>query len=321
MQSLRISLNARQSKDESQSWLNVFTEVVPSDVFDDNSKLESHVLQPYDSLTKYIVQTKSYVDGELNTGYVKLQPPRFQKWDIQYSVQQDLSKDSIIDNQFRCLRKSQAMAFGPNNKAGASTFLKRFQEISDRYLRLEKMELQRQLMDGLRSQHRGQIAKAWNELQTNKRLKKKELQYLSKNVLNVLKDDEIQRLIETYEVKDGKDGLQKLAAERRASVLQQQLKDPLSKASIRDLRKASFDIGLPVNRPRETLEKQLEEVLVEGGAVLEPAEKDASPAGPSANEKTKMLGQVDKSVTGSPPKASLLQRLKSFAQSKSSYDT
>lgn len=317
MKSLRISLNARQSKDESRSWLNVFTEVVPSEVFDDTSKLESHVLQPYDSLSKYVVQTKSYVDGELNTGYVKLQK-RFQKWDIEYSIQQDLSKDSVIDNQFRFLRTSQAMAFGPNNKAGASTFLKRFQEISDRYLRLEKMEHQRQTMDGLRSPHRSQIARAWNDLQMNKRLKKNELQYLSKNVLHALKDDEIQRLIETYEVKDGTDGLQKLAAERRASVLQGLLKGSISNASIHILRKASFDVGLPVNRPRETLEKQLEEALVEGGVVLEPAEKDVSPAGPSSNEKTEEPGQVDETATGSSPKVSLLQRLKSFAQSKSS---
>jgi hypothetical protein len=82
------------------------------------------------------------------------------------------------------------MAFGPNNKAGASTFLKRFQEISDRYLRLEKMEHQKHLMDGLRSRHRSQVTMTWNELQMNERLKKKELQYLSKNVLHALKDDE-----------------------------------------------------------------------------------------------------------------------------------
>jgi hypothetical protein len=286
---------------------------VPSEVFDDSSKLESHVLQPYGSLSKYVVQTKSYVDGNLNTGYVKLHSQRLQKWDIEYSIEQDLSNDSVIDQQFRFLRKSQATAFGPNNKAGASSFLKRFQDISDRYLRLEKIEHQKQLIDGLRSHHPSQTARAWNELQMNKQLKTKELQYLSKHVMHALKDNEIQRLIETYEVKGGKDGLQKLAAERRASVLQDMLQGSISTTSTHMLRKASYRLGLLVNRPRETLEKQLEEILVEGGVVLEPAE-----IGPASSQKTEWHGQVEETVTESAPKLSLLQRLKLYAQSKSS---
>ncbi|KAI8579361.1 hypothetical protein K450DRAFT_242879 [Umbelopsis ramanniana AG] len=317
-QSLRISLNARQSKDESRSWLNVFTEVVPSEVFDDSSKLESHILRPYDYLTKYVVQTKSYVDGNLQTAHVKLHPQRSQKWDIEYSIEQDLGKFSTINQQFRFLRKSQATAFGPNNKAGASSYLKRFQDISDRYLRLEKMEHRKQVLDGLRAHHRSQTARAWGELQMIKQLKKNELQYLSKHVMHALKDTEIQRLIDTYEVKDGIDGLQKLAAERRASVLQGMLRGSISKASTHILRKASFYLGLSVNKPRETLENQLEEVLVEGGVVLESNEVDTAPADPASSKKAECQERIEEIATESATKVSLLQRLKSIAQSKSS---
>ncbi|KAI9279045.1 mitochondrial protein Pet127-domain-containing protein [Umbelopsis sp. AD052] len=310
-QSLRISLNARQTKDESRSWLNVFTEVVPSEVFDDSSKLESHVLQPYDSLSKYVVQTKSYVDGELHTGHIKLNPKRLQKWDIEYSIEQDLSEDSVINEQFRFLRRSQATIFGPNNKAGASSYLKRFQEISDRYLRMEKMNRRKQVLDALGAHHHNQTAWAWNELQTIKPMKKNELQYLSKHVMHSLKDTEIQRLIETYEVKDGIEGLQKLAAERRASALQDMLKGSIFEVSTHILRRAAFNFGLNAGRSRETLEKQLKEILVEGGVVPEPTEQDATPA-------SETEGQIEETATESATKVPLLQRLKSMAQSKSS---
>ncbi|KAH8552785.1 mitochondrial protein Pet127-domain-containing protein [Umbelopsis sp. PMI_123] len=315
-QTLRISLHARQSKDESRSWLNVFTEVVPPDIFEDNSKLVSHVLQPYDSLSKYVVQAKSYIDGNLNTGDIKLHPKGFQKWDIEYSIRPDLSDASTIDQQFRFLRRTQAMTFGPSNKAGVSTYLKHFQEISDQYLRLEKIEYQKQLMDSLRAHYPSQIAKAWKELQSNEKFKKDKLRYLSKHVLHSLKDHEIKRLIKEYNVEGGKVGLQNLAAERRASVLQTILKDAIPKSSTHILRKASFDLGLRVNRSREDLEKQLEEILIEGGVVTKPTREDkgTSERGPSQNTNP----QVNDTATESTAKPSLLQRLKAFAQSKSS---
>lgn len=298
--------------------MNVFTEVVPPDVFQDDSKLESHVLQPYDSLTKYVVQTKSYIDGVITKGDVQLDRRGHQKWDIEYSIEEDLSTPSMIEQQFRFLRKTQAMTFGPNNKAGASTYMKRFQEISDRYLRLEKMEHRQQLLRDLRSHRLNTVLKAWKELRSNEKFKGVQLKYISRRVVEALDDNEFEALTKEYDLKGGRSELQQLAAESRASFLHECLKDPISKANITTLRKASHGLGLNIFLPRERLQKQLEEVETEGGKIPKVDSDQVHVA--VQHDKRGKEQEPESSNTSSPPpsKPSFLQRLKAFARSNSS---
>lgn len=298
----------------------MFTEVVPPEIFQDDSKLESHVLQPYDSLTKYVVRTKSYIDGVITEGDVQLDRRGHQKWDIEYSIVEDLSKPSMIEQQFRFLRKTQAMTFGPNNKAGASTYMKRFQEISDRYLRLEKMEHRQQLLRDLRSHRLNIVLKAWKELRSNEKFRSVQLKYISRRVVEALDDDEFEALTKEYDLKGGRSELQQLAAESRASFLHECLKDPIpiSKATIKTLRKASHGLGLNIFLPRERLQKQLEEVETEGGKITK-VDSDQVHVSVQHDKRGKEQ-EPESSNTSSPPpsKPSFLQRLKAFARSNTS---
>lgn len=288
------------------------------------------MLQPYDSLSKYVVQTKSYIDGVLTNGDILLHPKGHQKWDLEYSIEDDPSSARMIKQQFKFLRKTQALTFGPSNKAGASTFQKGFKHISDRYLRLEKIERRHQLYDDLRSSKTETVLNAWKELQSNKRFKKYQLNHLSSRVLDALDESEIDKLTQEYGLTGGKSELERFAAEQRANFLQSYIKGSIAKAPTPIIRKASFGLGLRAFLPREKLEQQLQHIVQAAGRDIPEKVQETEynkPNTPAAVADQPRASVADQPITSqeqdaalppTPPRPSLLQRLKAFSRAKSS---
>ncbi|KAG2174860.1 hypothetical protein INT43_005922 [Umbelopsis isabellina] len=294
-QSLRLSFHARQRKDESESWLNVFSEVVPQKHEDDKKSIEEKALQPLENLEKYVVCTKSYVNNAEANGDVLLSPKGNEHWDVQYKITEDSSSAQIIETQFRALRKMQSDTFGTSNEAGASKFMDQFRRISDQYLKLEKDEIEQQLIYDLQSRNLDEVSNAWRDLHSSKEFKKHKLRYLTSRVLEALDDRQIEELGKEFSV-ESTSALQQLGSSHRSKVIEEHLQEGIQSAPTYNIRRVSHLLGLRSVLPRALLEKELEKIMC-----------DQHPS-----EKTTKSEHMDEKVHE--PKLSLSQRLKQHTQ-------
>jgi hypothetical protein len=269
--------------------------VVPQKENDDRENAEDKDLQPLESLEKYVIRTKSYVNGVETNKDVLLSPEGNEHWDVEYNITNDSSPAELIKTQFHALRKMQADIFGPSDEAGANTFMDRFRKISDQYLNLERVENERQLIYGLLSRNLDEVSNAWKELQSSKEFAKHKLRYLTSRVLEALEDNEIETLVKEYSASSTYE-LQELASINRCKVIEEHLQDGIKAAPTYTIRRVSQLLGLRSVLPRPMLEKQLEKIMNRQQTSEETAEYD------------------HKDAEAEEPKLSLSQRLKQRTQ-------
>ncbi|KAI9475565.1 MAG: mitochondrial protein Pet127-domain-containing protein [Benjaminiella poitrasii] len=153
-QTLRISLDTRQSKIGDTSVTYIFVEPVPASI---KEKEEEHAMdeffqtaapenndnkayEPYKELTMYKLQTKSFVNGKVVLGPLDFKNPTKDKWKLWMNLKEIYEDDDEMKRvRFRTMRRKQASISLPNNK-DRNPLLDRFREMSERCLRLEEEE-------------------------------------------------------------------------------------------------------------------------------------------------------------------------------------
>jgi hypothetical protein len=146
-QTLRLSFDTKLNKKTLNATTNIFVEAVPKenkelvieenlDEFFQTEDQNQTLLDPYDKLTMYELDTQSFVNGELIEGPLRMKNPSKDVWTVCTSLKEVLQdNDTVKRDRFRTMRKMQAELYVPGKNS--NPMLKKFKSMSDAVLRQE----------------------------------------------------------------------------------------------------------------------------------------------------------------------------------------
>ncbi|KAI7877079.1 mitochondrial protein Pet127-domain-containing protein [Mucor mucedo] len=144
-QTLRISFDTHADKNSGNATTNVFVEAVPTDAATtDNNNMdeffqteaEDSVLDPFDQISLYQLNTQSLVNGVLVEGPLKMDKPSKDHWQVRYKIKESELDNVQIKTKFTAMRKRQADVYTPSAKK--NPMLEKFKSMSEEVLKREK---------------------------------------------------------------------------------------------------------------------------------------------------------------------------------------
>ncbi|KAL0074325.1 mitochondrial protein Pet127-domain-containing protein [Phycomyces blakesleeanus] len=149
-QTLRLSFEAKESKNASSTKLNIFVEAVPPEeeaktesdapLLEDNfgtKFFQTHdpTLDPYSKLTMFTMSTESYVNGKQISDYVNLRRDT-DEWSVQYQIDETNKDEGHVESMFRSLRRTQSNIFSASKYP--IPILKQLKSLSEKQLKMER---------------------------------------------------------------------------------------------------------------------------------------------------------------------------------------
>lgn len=147
-QTLRISFDTHADKNSGNAMTNVFVEAVPTDTNNstmaENNNLdeffqtepEDSVLDSFDQISLFQLDTQSLVNGQLVEGPLKMDKPSKDHWQVRYKIKESELDNAQIKTKFTAMRRRQADVYTPSTKK--NPMLKKFKDMSEQVLKQEK---------------------------------------------------------------------------------------------------------------------------------------------------------------------------------------
>lgn len=147
-QTLRISFDTHANKKSGNATTQVFVEAVPTDtnntITEKNNldeffqtEAEDSVLDSFDKISLFQLETQSLVNGELVEGPLKMDKPSKDHWQVRYRINEPKLDNAQIKTRFTAMRKRQADVYTPNAKK--NPILEKFKSMSEEVLKQEKL--------------------------------------------------------------------------------------------------------------------------------------------------------------------------------------